>query len=276
MTTPMPITLSASETRAITSQHTGRDYRITISLPLGYSIAPDDSLPFDNSAGKWSVVYAVDGNYLAGVVTDTVRLMAWGKRTTDAIVVTIGYPDNGDPAQSFRTWGSHRTADLTPIPTETEDNEVNGEAGHFLKFIKEELIPMIETEFSADPEKRILAGHSYGGLFGAFVMLTEPDLFRSIIMGSPSLWYGDGHMFRQEEEFFKNHKKLPVAVYMFVGELEETVKYPMLTDALRFATVLQERNYKGFSLVKQIFVDQNHTEVPFSGLQWGLRHALKA
>jgi hypothetical protein len=118
-------------------------------------------------------------------------------------------------------------------------------------------------------------GHSYGGLFGLFALFEAPGLFDSLIIGSPTLTYGNRFAFRQEEAFAQAHRKFPASVYLYVGELEEGLDDTTMTDTLRMAAILQGRNYEGFSLVKHIFADQNHCEVAAPGFQWGLKQALK-
>jgi predicted alpha/beta superfamily hydrolase len=118
-------------------------------------------------------------------------------------------------------------------------------------------------------------GHSYGGLFALFGLFEAPDLFDTLIIGSPTLSYGNRFTFQQEETFAKEHKKLPAKVYLFVGELEESLNDHTVTDTLRLAAILQGRQYEGFSLVKHVFPDQNHCEVAAPGFQAGLKFALK-
>ena len=48
---------------------------------------------------------------------------------------------------------------------------------------------MIDARYRTDPARRAYAGHSYGGLFGAYVLTTRPDMFRTYILSSPSLWF---------------------------------------------------------------------------------------
>jgi len=282
--TAKPATILASETRLMKSKHTGRTYRITISLPYAYSKPGVKGGAFDNAPAAWPVVYLLDANWFFGMVTDTVRAMAWCGRTTEAIVVGIGYSENADPQETFREAMARRENDFTPVRSEVIEKEMTegirrpvytGDAGNFLKFIKDELTPQVEKEFRADPSKRILAGHSLGGLFAAFALFEGPDLFNTFIIGSPYLAYGDKFTFKHEEAFAQKHKKLPANVYLFAGELEESVDDTTLTDSLRFAAVLQSRKYKGLSLVNQVFVDQNHCEVTAPGFQAGLKFALK-
>jgi predicted alpha/beta superfamily hydrolase len=145
----------------------------------------------------------------------------------------------------------------------------NGDAGNFHKFIRDELIPFVEKTYRADSARRILAGHSYGGLFALFGMFETPDLFNTLIIGSPTLSYGNRFTFQQEEAFAKEHWKLPAKVYLYVGELEESV------DTLHLAAVLQSRNYEGLSLVTHVLPDQNHCEAAAPGFQARLKFALK-
>jgi predicted alpha/beta superfamily hydrolase len=280
-----PAVVLGSEVRMMDSIHTGKPYRITISLPLGYAKSPGESWPFNDTPALWPAVYVLDGNWYAGMVTDIIRPMAWCGSTTDAIVVGIGYPEGDNPIESFRESFTRRNADLTPVRNEAEEQSMEkqhkrptptGDSGNFLKFIQHELIPMVEKEYRADPARRILVGHSYGGLFGLFALFEAPDLFETLIIGSPTLRYGNRVTFAREEAFSKAHKKLPTKVYLYVGD-EEIVEIndTTLTDTIHLAAILQSRRYEGFSLFKQFFLDQNHCEVAAPGFQWGLRHALK-
>ncbi len=279
-----PVTVLASEMRMIESRNTGRQYRITISLPLGYAKSPADGWTFDDTPAKWPAIYVLDANWYFGMVTDIIRPMAWCGSTTDAIVVGIGYAEDTNPIESFRNSFTRRNADLTPVRDEAEEKSMeerhkrptpSGDAGNFLKFIQHELMPVVEKEYRADPARRILLGHSYGGLFAAVAMFEAPDLFETLIIGSPTLTYGNRFTFQREEAFAQQHKKLPAKVYLYVGEFEEAIDDTTVTDTLRLADILQGRKYEGFSLVKHVFLDQNHCEVAAPGFQAGLKFALK-
>ncbi|MBA3868097.1 MAG: alpha/beta hydrolase [Anaerolineae bacterium] len=278
------ITVLGSEMRVMDSQSTGRKYQITISLPLGYGKAPNESWPFNDTPALWPVVYVLDGNWYGGMVTGIIRPMAWCGSTTDAIVVGIGYPEDDNVIESFRESFLRRDHDLTPVRDEAQEKSMtegfkrpvpNGDGANFLKFIKDELVPLVERDYRADPAKRILVGHSYGGLFGLFSLFEAPDLFNTLIIGSPTLSYGNRFTFEREEAFAKENKKLAATIYLYVGEYEEDIKDTTMTDTLRMAAILQGRKYEGLSLVKHVFLDQNHCEVATPGFQWGLKYALK-
>ncbi len=282
--TAEPVTILGSELHMMTSRHSGRPYRITVSLPLGYAASPGEGWPFHNTPPKWPVVYVLDGNWYFGMVTDMIRPMAWCGSTTDAIVVGIGYAEDNNPIEAFRESFTRRDLDLTPVRDEKVEKSMeedhkrpspNGGARNFHNFIKDELIPFIERGYRADPLRRILVGHSYGGLFALFGLFETPGLFDTLIIGSPTLSYGDRVMFQREESFAEEHRELPAKVYLYVGELEESLNDQTVTDTLRLAAIMQSRSYEGLSLVKHVFPDQNHCEVAAPGFQAGLKFALK-
>ena len=283
--TSAPVTVLASEMHIMASRHTGRTYRITISLPLGYTASPGAGWPFNNTPARWPVVYVLDGNWYFGMVTDIIRPMAWCGSTTDAIVVGIGYPEGPDPLEVIRESFTRRDLDLTPTQDEAVAQSMektfkrpvpNGDAGNFHQFIKHEVIPFVEQTYRADPSRRVLVGHSYGGLFALFGLFETPDLFNTLVVGSPTLSYGNRCMFQREEAFAQDHKRLPTRVYLYAADLEEALDDTTLTDTIRFAVILQSRSYEGFSLVRHVFRDQNHCEVAAPGFQAGLKFALKA
>ncbi len=277
-------TLLGSATRLITSQHTGREYRITISLPYAYSKPHVEGWPFDDTPDKWPVVYLLDANWYVGMVTDIVRSMAWCGGTSDAIVVGIGYPVDENPQAAWLEMMARRNMDFTPVRSEEREKRIGeftkrpirtGEADRFHKFIKNELIPLIEQEYQADSSRRVLAGHSLGADFATFALFHEPEIFDTFIIASPGPGDEDRFAFKAEETFAKEHTKLAAKVYLSVGGLEESVDNTTVTDTLRFAAVLESRNYDGLSLVKQVFADRNHCEVIAPGIQAGLMFALK-
>jgi len=275
----------ASYTHIMSSEQTGRTYRITVSLPLAYDAPEGSAWPFHNNPPKWRTVYVLDGNWYADMVTGMIRPVSLCGGITDAIVVGIGYPEADDPKEAFLESFTRRDHDLTPIydeATETSMSEQhkrpvpNGDASRFLGFIQQELIPFVETTYHSDPSKRILAGHSYGGLFGLFTLFKSPSLFTAYIVGSPYLAYGDRVLFQQEEAFAQANTKLDANVYVYVAEHEEFVDDTTLTDTIRFAVLLQSREYEGLTLVRRIFDDENHCEVVVPGFHWGLKQALKS
>ena len=281
---PKSFNLLASQTRLMKSKITKRTYRISVSLPLASFETSNRSWPFDNPLKKYPVVYLTDANYYFGMVTEMTRAMSWCGATTDAIIVGIGYPENANPPEAWRDAVVGRTYDFTPMvdeETDVEDSKwlkrkvVTGGAPKFLQFIKQELIPVIEKDFPADPKKRVIAGHSLGGLFTAYALFNEPTLFDTFLVCSPSLDMHDRLILKLEEQYAKRHKRLATKVYLSVGELEENSQNTMVRDVIQLAAALDSRKHKGLTLRKQIFLDLNHCDVVAPGFQAGLKFALK-
>lgn len=275
-----PATLLASQVRMMKSNYTNRKYRLTISLPYAYYKSRLVADPFDKPLEKWPVIYVTDGNWYAGMVTDMVRCMAWCGYITDAIIVGIGYQENADPQEAWRDAAAWRNYDFVPFHDEGVEKHYleqfvmrpspTGGADKFLNFLQHELIPEIEEEFHADPRKRVLAGHSWGGTFVAYALFEAPNLFSSYIIGSPGLTDGDSYLFQREELLAKRRKTLATRIYLYAGGLEEGA-----SDLTRFGNLLESRKYKGLTLIQQIFPKEDHCTVIPLGLQAGLKMALK-
>ena len=277
-----PSPVLSSETHTLVSA-AGREYRITVALPLAYDSAPGDAWPFDAAPALWPTVYVLDGNWYFGLVTDIIRPMSWCGGTRDAIVVGIGYGDDNDPREAFRNAFTRRNLDLTPTRDKTEEQSMaqrfdrpvpTGGAESFHRFICAELTAFIESRYRADASQRALVGHSYGGLFAAYSLLRAPEQFRTYVIGSPTLAYGERYVFRQETEYARENDCLPARVFLYAGD-EETADDTTLTDTLRFAAVLRSRGYHRLELRSEYFPAHDHCAVAAPGIHAGLKFALR-
>ena len=98
---PAPF-LEEIESRVVTSAISGREYQISVALPLGYS----------DSLDRYPVLYALDANGQFGTVAETARYLGvteWAQ-IPELLVVGIGYPTGG----RFIHSRGHRSYDLSP------------------------------------------------------------------------------------------------------------------------------------------------------------------
>ena len=257
---PKPGTVLSSETHTLVSA-AGREYRISVALPLAYDAAPGDAWPFDGAPARWPAVYVLDGNWYFGMVTDIIRPMSWCGGTTDTIVVGIGYGEADDPREAFRSAFTRRNLDLTPTRDQAEERSMaqrfdrpvpTGGAEAFDDFIRAELTPFIESRYRAHASQRTLVGHSYGGLFAAYSLLRSPEHFRAYIIGSPTLAFGERYVFRQESEYAIQRDRLPARVFLYAGD-EESADDTTLTDTLRFAAILRGRRLSRAGVEERVF-----------------------
>jgi hypothetical protein len=275
MTAPLKATILGTEVRTIKSRNVNQEFCVSVALPYSYLSKPRKRYP---------TVYLIDANWYFGMVTDLTRIIPLCGRFPETIVVGVGYPVDEPLDTTFKQVAALRSRDLTPVVDRKReekdakelkvDRVRTGGARRFLQFIKTELIPVIEAGFRASSTDRILAGHSYGGLFVLYALFHQPTLFKGYVAGSPSLWYGDRVTFKYESRFAKTHKTLPVKLYLGVGDLEEGVQSQMVSNTIQFAACLESRKYRGFSLIKQIVDNCDHCAFTAPTFQAGLQAVL--
>lgn len=224
---PTPVTIPGSEHRVMQSKVASHPYDVYVHLPAGYATGTQ----------KYPVLYVVDGDNDFAPTLEYLGLLMAEYHIPEPIVVAIG---DGGPIGSP---GNKRNRDFTP--TATAAMPESGGAPAFLGFIEQELIPLIETTYRADPAQRTYYGYSMGGLFGTYVLFQKPTLFRNILLGSPALSYNNGQIFSIEQAYHAAHHDLPVHVFLEVGALETPgQKEPFQ----RLAQLLQTRKYTGLDL----------------------------
>ncbi len=275
-----PAYLADTTSTVITSSGSGRTYQISVALPDGYT----------KTHAPYAVLYAADANAEFGIVVETARGLALEKDIPDLVIVGIGYPN---PGQGLKASNVARTLDLTPTPDPVWIREqaadagaklgvpapqASGGAAEFLSFLRSELIPSIESDYNVSHDDRAWFGHSFGGLFGTYVLFHNDGLFRRFVIGSPSLWWDHRTMFSFERSFAGSSKPLPVRAYFAVGLLEQMMapQMPMVSDLREFTDRLKRRNYRGLEFEAHFFEDEDHGSVIPATVSKGLRYVYLA
>jgi predicted alpha/beta superfamily hydrolase len=106
------------------------------------------------------------------------KYLNWPGDTPEMILVGISYGTD-----DWRQ-GNRRSTDYT-LPAEGRDHY--GGAALFHRFLTEELMPWVERTYPADPNQRLLFGHSLGGQFALYCALFKPDTFAGIIASNPAI-----------------------------------------------------------------------------------------
>ena len=254
------------------------------------------------------VLYLTDANGYFGGAVDIVRSMQLGRHLPPLLVVGIGYRAGG-----IADIVEPRTRDLTPTRDAGfaklfPDQGVMGGAGALLQFIEKELKPWVVDRYDIDHDNTTYFGHSFGGLFGTYALLTAPAVFSRYIIGSPSLWWDQGAMFEykppstretspdREADLGPTGRDAPVVVYLGVGAHEthegrqrEVVNLPpaeraksavryidMVADTARMAERLRRLDWLNTKVDLDIFPDEFHITVPLLTLSRGLRTVFDA
>jgi len=221
-------------------------------------------------SAKYPVLYLLDGDAHFNSVTGLVEILGSGINGThvipDMIVVAIPNTD--------------RTRDLTPTHA-LKDNQGkdqdflknSGGNDNFLKFIKNELIPHIDSAYRTMPY-RVFVGHSFGGITVINALYTIPETFNAYIAIDPSLWWDHEILLQKAKEYFLhanlNGKSLYVgqANTMVASDTSINEHFESIKE---FATVLETRNHSGLKWKYDYYSDDDHGSAPFISEYEGLR-----
>jgi predicted alpha/beta superfamily hydrolase len=266
------VTLPNTQIRLLKSSHVSDTYRLHIGLPTNYA----------RLDGAYPVLYLTDGNTFFPLVWSVAEALSADWEIPRLIVVGIGY-DMDRPMEFLR----YRERDLLPTDASATDASRRqeftrtgirrGQAGPFLRFIREELKPFINTSYRTNPDDSTFAGVSYGGLFGLYALFHHPDTFDRYVIGSPAIHHDNRVALKYEADYAANHDDLPARVFMSVGAREESDD-PLIDPSLHFVTnvktldrTLQERNYPGLQLNTRVFESETHASVMLRTFGQGLR-----
>jgi len=254
--------LPHTEVRRLHSARLDREVVLYVSLPRHYA----------ETAARYPVLFTLDADYAFALAHNIVEHFVDRGDLPPLIVVGLAYEG---ASQDIPTYRRHRTRDYTPTHTleggyGPEFQAVSGGGEAHLAALAEEVLPYVDREFRTRPEDRTLVGHSYGGLFSTYALLTRPELFRRYIIVSPSLWYDRRVAFRIERAFARSHRRLDARVFLSVGGLENG-GYRMVSDLLAFERVLRSRHYAGLRIVRHVFPGETHNSVFPAALSRGLR-----
>jgi len=219
-------------------------FHIFISLPAKY-VESDKSYP---------VLYVLDGDIAFGMAASISRYLQIGGNIPELIIVGIGY------GSIDRSSGNKSRRDYRP----TEE----GGAENFLSFLKDELIPYIDSTYRTIPNDRAISGYSSGGLFALYTLFTQPETFNKYIAGSPYLVWNDYSIFNYEENSPDKIGDKELNLFISVGSEESDEKYFNPIDDL--VTKIQERNYPGLILETKVFDGSTHLMGPPEALTHGL------
>ena len=256
-----PVCLDNTEQFSITSKYVaGENYIVQVGLPIGY--AP--------SKKSYPVLYVLDGDKSFGMTKEIADWLMWSKEIKDIIVVGISY------GQGMDAWWQKRARDYSHC-----DDTINfkgwfkqtGGAENFLKFVKNELFPVINKNYKTNQDSTAMMGISLGGMLNTYVLFTQPDLFKGYIIIAPCLVWNNKSILKMEEEYFSNHKDLNKLVYMTYGSLDS--KEIIINSTNELVQTIQKRNYEGLKFTPRIFEGETHISVFSTALTNGLKTIFK-
>jgi len=194
------------------------------------------------------VLYVLDGGAHFHYITGIVSYLSGQGVIPPVIVVAIK--------------NINRNIDFSPIPIDGLPG--SGGAKAFQKFIAKELMPMIAEKYYV-ADYSVLMGHSLGGTFATYSLLSYPNVFDSYISVSPYLQFGEGYLIEQTEKFLKSAYDSEKKMFMTLGD---EPAYYETHDA--FKKIIKERDPKNFHM-KYVSMDkENHGTTPLLSVYYGL------
>lgn len=242
------VSIAGTQKLSLTSKIINQEYDLLVHLPGNYDQQKDKTYP---------VLYLLDAQWDFPLVTGL-----YGSQYYDGFIpglIIVGITWGGKDANPSQL----RFRDFTPAAQGRPAG--SGNAENFLRFMKEELIPFIDSKFRAKKDDRVLVGSSLGGLFTLYAMISEHTLFKRYILTSPALQWGNGIILEYEKTYAR--KKLPLNAKLFMahGELEQPEAFE------QFVEELNTRNYKGLEMQTRILDNTGHSGTKAEGYARGLQ-----
>ncbi len=250
-----PVPLARTEVRTLPFTGPNRQYQLHVALPESYATEKDRRYP---------VIFVTDGYWDLPTLHCSYNNFTYDKVVPECILVGLAYAGDNPNFGALRNW------DLSPVPV-FDNGENSGHAADFLALLEKEIIPLVEREYRADPQHRVLAGSSLGGLFTLYTLFTKPELFEAYIAASPATGIHSDWLFAYEEQFAKSGRPLKARLYMTGAEYE----WPKFLDAIkRFDARLVMRRYPELTYQFRIIDGERHAGTKAESYARGMRFVL--
>ena len=228
-----PLSQNAKNSYIITQRDILAKYRIFSAVPKHGDVK--------------SIIFLLDGNAHFPIA---LNILAQSQASHIALI-GVGY------AKDIAYDVANRRLDYTPKVTKKElqndDRFYNGGgAQSFFRILNQDIIPQYISKYKH--AKKILFGHSFGGLFCLYTYFNHSSSFDSYYCASASLWWGEGEILNSLNNL-KSNPKLTLSI----AELEKPQKHGYSPiDINGLYNILQQRE-KNVDFV--IFKDRNHGNV---------------
>lgn len=178
---------------------------------------------------EYPILYMLDGQNLlydslayAGTWQIPSKLQELHEAGLDLIIVAVANAGSGKGRGEEYSW------------FKSEGNP-SGKGADFLRFIREELIPEVESSYKISSGKRGIMGSSLGGLISAEALIEFPGTFQLGGIFSPSFWFNPETM----EESYLRRIQPTQKMYLVIGE-NEGGEFPMAADQRKVTAILSK------------------------------------
>lgn len=240
-----------TELKQIVSEEVDDTFFVYIRLPKNYN----------EENKRYPVLYLLDGDISFNMAVSIVRYLQFGKEVPDLIIAAPAYGTLiSDDEVNYR----ERDYTISPI----ERFKDSGGAENYLRFLKNELIPFVDSNYRTD-DFRVINGYSLGGLFTINLLIEEPSLFNCYIAGSPYLTDDISELTGKIENIqnFEDEKKL----FLSVGEYENNEQYHQPINQI----ITKFGRFNELDIKFRTFTEGTHFSSPSQALTFGLKFSFE-
>ena len=259
-----PTAVEIGERRSLHSDVLGEDRAYWVYLPASY----DDER---YAPQAYPVMYLLDGSAHFHSASGVVQFMSTGINGNIQVpeMIVVAIPN------------TNRTRDLTPTNSSTtpdgEETPAFAESGggdEFLRFMREELFPEIESTYRTRPW-RLFVGHSFGGLLALHAAVNRPDMFQAYIAIDPSLWWDEQRLLGEAQTYFTETEGLEGSIFVTLANnpTPEPGRPKIMEQAGRaFGWAMEAAASDRFRPGIKYYEGEDHGSVPLISLYEGLLH----
>lgn len=218
---------------------------IKINLPVGYD---------PESEKEYEVIYLTDREWAENLFTYIYKFAQDENYVPEVIIVAV--------RNKYIDGANQRDRDLLPV--HVPQPAISGGADKFLSFFKNELMPYIDKTYKTNG-KNSLYGHSYGGTFVAYALLSAPDLFESYYSTDPALSYNDNYIIKLAAERIES---LPPGKMLWMAGITETYKRMKIN---LMDSVLQKKAPENLRWKVVTYPNEKHNSVRLKAMYDGIK-----
>jgi len=206
------------------------------------------------SAEKYEVIYLTDGEWAMDLFSYIYKFAKGENFVPAAIIVAV--------PNSYINKANQRDRDF--LPAHVPEPAISGGAANFLSFFKNELIPYIDKTYPTNGTNS-LYGHSYGGLFVLYALLSEPQLFGSYYATDPPFRFNNDYLIKMAAQKLGN---LPSNKILWLAGIESTYKGQGIN---RLDSVLRLKAPASLHWKMATFPNETHNSVRLKAMYDGIK-----
>ncbi|WP_440055141.1 alpha/beta hydrolase [Pseudoalteromonas sp. T1lg65] len=237
---PAPVQIPGTEVIPIQDSKTKRQYDLYVKLPESYQSNNDKHYP---------VIYFTDAYWHIELLSAATFFLM-----EEVILVGVSWQTDISEQQKLDVGVyASRFRDFSIKPSTDPEKQAKyqyGQASTHLTFIRDDVFSYVEKHYRTKPDERTYFGFSMGGLFGSYALLTQPDMFKNYILGSPSIWRSAPDLFSWQSNAL-NSDKPEINVYISYGEQEEK----LIQYVEGFVETLKKNKYKRLSRIEKVVIE---------------------